>query len=113
MASAVAATQAAERTSFVRLGTPVGSQMPASARQAAATATAPAVIAAENKPCSKLRRICVNDRRETHSNKPGRPAAVKSTTQDPIVTASAIIAAVAALSQIDAANNATAPTSAP
>ncbi len=60
-----------------------------------------------------MRSAWVSDKRDSQSKKPGRPATVKSSTQEPIVTASVTIAAVAALSDIDAANNASAPTSSP
>jgi hypothetical protein len=57
--------------------------------------------------------IWVSEKWANHSSHPGRPAMVKSTTQDPIVNASVTIAAVALLSVIDAAKRATAPISRP
>ena len=53
------------------------------------------------------------DNREIHSSRPGWPAKPKSKTQEPMVNASATIAAVAALSEIAAANSAMAPTNRP
>ena len=73
----------------------------------------PATRLADSSPCSNVRSAWVNDRRDSQSNKPGRPAAVKSSTHEPMVKASVRIAAVAALSDIEAANNAIAPTSRP
>ena len=76
--------------------------------QAAASTRPP-----DSNPCSNGRSVWVNDNCAIHDSSPGLPATVKSRTHDPIVTASAIIAAVAALSAIDAENSASAPTSRP
>ena len=67
----------------------------------------------ESSPCSKLRSVCVSDNRDIHSSTPGWPASAKSSTQEPIVKASAMIAAVAELSETAAENSAMAPTSKP
>jgi len=77
-----------------------------------ATAT-PATMFSDRSPCSKLRTIGVSDRPAIHSSRPGRPASVKSSTQEPTVKASVTMAAVALLSVIDAANSAMAPISIP
>ena len=67
----------------------------------------------DNRPCSNVCKTCVNDRAAIHSSRPGRPATVKSSTQEPIVKARVTIAAVAALSDTDAENSAMAPTNKP
>src|SRR3954454_1488998 len=74
---------------------------------------APTTRALDSNPCSKLRKVCVRDSCESQPRTPGCPAAVKSSTQEPIVKASVTIAAVAALSEIEAAKSAIEPISIP
>jgi len=87
--------------------------MAASAAKPTIAATAPNTRPMDNSPCSKLRSVWVSDRRETHSKSPGCPASAKSSTHEPMVTASVMMAAVAALSAIAAAASAIAATSRP
>src|SRR3954454_14732648 len=92
---------------------PGGSQIAQSAANTAMAAAIPTTSPADNRPRSNERSVCVSDRRESQSRSPGRPAAVKSNTQDPIVKDSAMMAAVAALSEIEAANSEIAPIRSP
>ena len=87
--------------------------MAASAANEQMTPTTPTTRPTLNKPCSKGRNTCVIDKRESHSRRPGWPATVKSKTHEPMVKASVMMAAVAALSDMDAANSAMAPISRP
>src|SRR4029077_13734582 len=82
----------------------------ASAAKPQIAATIPSTRPADRSPSSKPRSVCVSDRRDTHSSTPGCPASAKSSTQEPIVKASATIAAVAELSEMLAENSAMAPT---
>ena len=99
--------------SLVRSGTPGCSHTAASAAKPQIAATMPNTRPADSSPCSKGRSVCVSDNRDIHSSTPGWPASAKSSTQEPIVKASVMIAAVAALSEMAAANSAMAPTSKP
>ena len=110
---AAASVHAAERMSRVRVTTPGRNQIQASPPKPMAAAKRPSAVPAENRPCSKPRSACVKESRAIQSNTPGRPATVKSSTQEPMVKASVTIAAVAALSAMAAANSATEPTSNP
>ena len=109
----MAATQAIERTNLVRSGTPGCSHTADSAAKPPIAATMPKRRPIDRSPCSKVRSVCVSDKRAIHSSAPGCPAKAKSRTQEPIVKARAMIAAVAELSEMLAANSAMAPTSRP
>src|SRR5262249_50285851 len=112
-AAIVSNTHGTERAIFMRSGMPGGSHTLDSAARPATTAKMPTTRPADSRPCSKLRKVCVNDIWAAHADQPEPPARVKSTTQDPIVAASAMMAAVAELSDIVAANSAIAPTRRP
>ena len=77
------------------------------------THVVPSTRPPDSSPCSNGRIVWVSDSCAIHDSSPGLPATVKSRTHDPMVTAKATIAAVAALSEIDAENSASAPTSRP
>src|SRR5262249_37583193 len=111
--NATATKQRAERSTLLRVVTPGGNQIVASAAKPAITAAMPRASPIHSSPCSKRRNGCVNDRSAIHSTRPGGPATVKSSTHDPMVNASVTMAAVAALSDTAAANKAIAPTSEP
>ena len=68
---------------------------------------------ADRSPCSNGRSVCVSDNCDIHPSAPGCPASAKSSTQEPIVKASVMIAAVAALSEMLAENSAMAPINTP
>ena len=106
-------THGSERRSLLSGGTPGGNHTVASAMRPKVTDTVPSTRPPESSPCSNGRSVWVSDSFAIHDNNPGLPATVKSKTHDPIVTASAMIAAVAALSAIDAESSASAPTSRP
>ena len=89
--------------SLARSGTPGCSHTAASAAKPQIAATIPSTRPADRSPCSKLRSVCVSDRRDTHSSTPGCPASAKSSTQEPMVKASVTMAAVAELSEMLAA----------
>jgi hypothetical protein len=76
-------------------------------------AAIPSTSPAGKTPCSNVRSVCVNDKRDKESKMPVCPASAKSRTQEPTVTASVMIAAVAELSAIDAAASAIAATRTP
>ena len=97
----------------MRGGIPGCSHTADSAAKPAIAATTPSRRPMEKSPCSKVRSVCVSDNRATQSSAPGCPAKAKSRTQEPIVKARAMIAAVAELSEMLAANSAMAPTSRP
>src|SRR5437588_3830930 len=105
--------QRAERENLAIIGTPGRSQMPAKVAKAQMTPVTLTIRFTDSRPCSNGRNTCVNDSRAIHSSRPGWPARVKSKTHEPSVNASVTIAAVAELSEIDAANSAMAPTSKP
>src|SRR5258706_5858273 len=112
-ATIVSTAHATERANLTRIGMPGGSHTVESAARPPITPTMPTTSPSDSRPCSKLCKVCVNDNCATHVDKPERPATVKSNTQDPIVVASATMAAVAELSDIVAANSEIAPTNRP
>src|SRR6516164_686238 len=112
-AKIVSAAHTTECTSLTRMATPGGSQTVESAARPPMTATMPTTSPTDSRPCSKLCKVCVKENCATHADKPERPASVKSNTHDPIVVASATMAAVAELSDIVAANSEIAPTNRP
>ena len=73
----------------------------------------PTTRPADNNPCSNGRSVCVREICESQPSTPECPAAVKSSTHDPMVTAKTMMAAVALLSEMAAANSAIAPISIP
>ena len=97
----------------MRSGTPGCSHTADSAAKPQIAAMTPRRRPGDRSPCSKVRSVCVSDKRDNHSSAPGWPAKAKSRTQEPMVKASAMIAAVAELSEMLAANSAMAPTSKP
>jgi hypothetical protein len=105
----VAITAISDLSNLLRKALPGGSHIAHRAANPSMTDAVPTTRPTEKRPRSNERNICVSERRESQSRKPGLPAAVKSSTQEPMVKASATIAAVAALSETDAANNASAP----
>src|SRR6476660_8608328 len=102
-------THGSERRSLLSGGTPGGNHTVAGAMKPKVTQAAPSTRPPESNPCSNGRSIWVSDRCAIHDSSPGLPATVKSRTHDPMVTAKATIAAVAALSEIAAENNASEP----
>jgi hypothetical protein len=97
----------------VRGRMPLGSQMVAKVQKPTMAATMPAIKPADSRPVSKVRSAGVKERWASQPATPELPAVVKSRTQEPMVKASAMIAAVAEESEIDAANSAIAPISRP
>ena len=107
--AAVINIHGSERRSLVRAETPGGNHTVANATRPTIALEAPRTRPTDSSPCSNGRNVWVRDSFAIHESSPGLPATAKSRTQDPMVTASAIIAAVAALSEIDAENSASAP----
>ena len=110
---AVTKMQASERNSLARVATPGGSQTAARAAKPPMAARMPTTSPIDRSPCSNVRRAWLSDSREIQPSRPGLPASVKSSTHEPIVNAKVTMAAVAAPSEMDAANNAMAPISKP
>src|SRR5260370_37859166 len=92
-ATTVKSTHGTERVNFARTGVPGGNHTLASAARPHTAAVIPSTSPVDSNPCSKARRVWVNDNCASHADKPGRPASVKSSNHDPMVAASAIIAA--------------------
>ena len=104
----------AERTSLVRSGTPGCSHTAASAAKPPIAATMPEHETDRQQSLLEgAQRLRQRQPRNPSRARPAGPASAKSSTQEPIVKASVTIAAVAALSEIAAANSAMAPTSRP
>ena len=109
MTAAAIATQASDRMNLVPAGTPGCSHTAASAAKPPIAARIPNKRLADRRPCSKTRSVCVSDNRDIHPSTPGCPESAKSSTHEPMVKASVMIAAVAALSEMLAENSAMAP----
>src|SRR5262245_927358 len=111
--AAVADAAMIDRPALVLGGTPGCSHIAASAPKQQTAAAIPNTNPPDKSPCSNVRRVCVSESRAIHPSQPGCPARAKSSTQEPMVKASATIAAVAELSETAAANSAIEPTSKP
>ena len=106
-------TQTADRAILVLTRTPGCSHTPASAAKPQIGASMPNKRPADRSPCSNGRSVCVSDNWDIHPSMPGCPTSAKSSTQEPMVKARVMIAAVAALSEMLAENSAMAPTNRP
>ncbi len=113
MNPAATAMQAADRAILVLARTPGCSHTAASAAKPQIVASTPNKRPAERSPCSNGRSVCVSDNWDIHPSTPGCPASAKSSTQEPMVKARVMIAAVAALSEMLAEKSAMVPTKRP